>query len=145
MARASPAIRAAGHLYGLVSASPNVVRDQPVVLRLELANQKLDGRDGLHGGDDPGRGPENASRVASGLGAGSYTFFACSRLAIEFNQASQARRLPGANRHGDPVTRYDGGINPGDATAHGVVIDEQAGLEIVGPIKQQRESSQQFV
>src|ERR1700730_10944373 len=128
MARASPAIRAARHLYGLGSATPYVVRGHAVIPPLDPANQKLDGRDGLHGGDDPGRGPENASCVAGGLGAASYTFFPCSRLAIELNQASQARRLPGANRHGDPVTRYDGGINPGDATAHGVVIDEQAGL-----------------
>ena len=61
-----------------------------------------------------------------------------------FEHACEARRFARPDRHRDAVAADSRGIDPGNAERDRGVVHEQARLEIVGSIEDERKSAEQI-
>ena len=112
-------------LNGLKAAGPDIAGNKVSMECRFAASEEFDGLGNFEGSDEINDRAEDADGVAG--------FFETSAGGIE--KASKAGRFARQNGHGDAITSDGGGINPGSASLDGEVIDEEAGLEIVGAVE----------
>src|SRR5437879_1478138 len=82
----------------------------------------------------PGRGWEGGG-VAGFDGAGG-------GLGEDAGEAGGTVRAVGEDVHGGRVGADGGGVDPGDGLAEGVVVDEIAGLEVVGGVEDELDGAE---
>ncbi len=126
MALAGLAVRAGlrdGHLRALVA--PEVVGEQGAADAVARAHEELQALGRLDRSKEVHRGVEDAGGIAglndAGGGGG--------------KDAAQAGGLAGDDVHGKTIGADGCRIYPGNAVLHGEIVDEVAGLEVVGSVE----------
>src|SRR5215472_1064584 len=92
-----------------------------------MACQNLEGLGRLPGGNDVHNWTEHADGIAG--------FLERMRGNPGFEKTSKAGGKSRANGHGQAIARNRGGVNPGPPRVDCEIIDEEAGLKIVGAIE----------
>src|SRR5450755_65378 len=123
---ASAALGVARHLYGLKMAGPNVAGDEAAMESLGIAGEELDGFGGLQGGDEIDDRAEDADGVAGFLHTGEGVGRA--------EETSEASGVAGKNGHGEAVSGDGCGVDPRAGGLYGEIVDQKAGLEVVGAV-----------
>ena len=90
-----------------------------------VAGEDLDRLDGLDRGDHADDRRKDARRIAGRRGAG---------IGGLGHDAAKARSLAGQDGHRLPLGPQATAVDPGDAELHRGIVDQKAGLEIVGAI-----------
>lgn len=137
MADASAARWVLGDADGLEVAGPNVARDQAAVERFFAVGEKFEGFGDFERGNEVDDGAEDADSVAS--------FFEAVTVGGRFEEAGEARGDAGTDGHGDAVTCDSGGVNPGAGGLDGVVVDEEAGFEIISAVEDEVEACEEIL
>ena len=109
-------------------AGPDIAGDEAVMEGFGAAGEEFDGFGGLEGCDQVHDWAEDADGVAGFFGGGSGGIDA-------FHKASQAGGCAGLDGHGEAITGDAGGVNPGETGLDGIVINKEAGFEVVGAIE----------
>ena len=104
-----------------------------------LAGKEFEGFGDLDGGGEVNGGGENAGGVAGFDGAGG-------RLGEEAGEAGgRILGWGGDDGHGRGIGTDGGGVDPGFGLLDGVVVDEVAGLEVVGGVEDDVGGGEEFV
>src|SRR5205823_3491044 len=105
---------------------PDVDVDQLAVDLVELPGEDLQALGDLEAGDDVDDRRQDAGRLARPRLA---------RRRGRLEDAAQARRLAGQDRHGLAVAADGAAVDPGLAELDGDVVDEVANLEVVRAVE----------
>jgi hypothetical protein len=123
------------YLYGLKMAGPDVAGDEAAMQSLGIAGEQLEGFGGLQPGDEIDDRAEDADGVAG---------FFDARKVRRVKETSEAGGVPGENGHGEAVGGDGCGVNPRAGGLDGEIVDQEAGFEVVGAVKNNVETVQQI-
>ena len=140
---AAGARRAGGDLGACLTAltlgSPEIEGEQGAAHEVGLAGEELERLGDLDGGGEVDGGGEDASGVAgvhvAGGGLGEDAGEAGGGRSCRLQVVSCQLKAFGEDVHGGGVGADGGGVDPGLALLDGEVVDEVAGLEVVGGVE----------
>ena len=116
------------------AAGPDVDGGESAIELGGLADEDLQGGGDLEGSDQSSKSAEDTGGVAGGLGS-------AGGVAIE---ATEAGGLVGKDGEGESVGADGGTVDPGDIAGDGVIVDEVAGLEVVGAVEDKIRGAHEF-
>ena len=105
---------------------PGFDADEAAVDGVEVAGEDFEGFEGLEVGDDADERSDDA---------GGFAGFELARLGGIFEEAAEAGLAAGEDDHDQSTGGQGGAVDPGDVVFEGNVVDEVAGVEIVGAVE----------
>jgi len=133
---------------GLMSAGPDIKRDEPRIFTYIRSDKELRGFGGFDGSDYSGSRVENSDGVTGFIGAGRDWRMRAAinggAICIRAEQTCEAGSRARANGHRDAITADDSSVYPRDAEFYGGIIQEKARLEIIGTVEEDVMSGEQF-
>ena len=131
---------------GVAGGSPEIEGEQGAAHELRLAGEELEGFGDLDGGGEIDGGGEDAGGVAGldiagGWGGKDAGETGGGRATFEVRGS---RLELGEDVHGGGVGADSGGVDPGDGLLDGEVVEEVAGLEVVGGVQNDVSGGEEF-
>jgi hypothetical protein len=124
---AGTACGVSGNADGLEMASPNIAGDKPALECVLATRENFESFRRFKRGNEIDDGAEDANGITG--------FLETMAIRGGLQKASEARGYAGPDGHGQAIAGDGGSINPGAGELDSIVVNQEAGLEVVRAVE----------